>query len=45
MALLIGLEALMSLAGAAGFLLELTVKNQRKLSNADVAEFVMETKQ
>lgn len=45
MAVLIGLEVLMAAAGAAGFLLELTVTRQRKLSNAEVGEFVMETKQ
>jgi hypothetical protein len=45
MGLLVGLEVLMGAAGAAGFLLDLTVSRQRKLSNADMGEFVMERKQ
>ncbi|OKL56034.1 hypothetical protein UA08_08713 [Talaromyces atroroseus] len=44
MGLLVGLEVLMGAAGAAGFLLDLTVSRQRKLSNAEAGEFVMETK-
>lgn len=45
--LLIGLEVIMCAAGAAGYMLEMTVSKQRKTSvgNAEMGEFVMETKQ
>lgn len=45
--LLIGLEIVMCAAAAAGYMLEMTVSRQRKRSNgnAEMGEFVMETKQ